>query len=87
MKQLLWYLVAGTRGGETRARIIDCVKKRPANAHQIAVKLGLDYKTVQHHLRVLVENDVLAVVNKGKYGAAYYLSEELVGIWEEIGKK
>jgi len=27
MKNLLWYLFAGTRGGETRARIINILKK------------------------------------------------------------
>ena len=53
MKNLLWYLVAGTKGGETRGKIISLLKKTPSNANKIAETLMLDYKTVRHHLEVL----------------------------------
>ena len=93
MKQVLWYLVAGTRGGQTRARIIREIAKRPANTHQLAKRLGLDYKTVQHHLKIQVENHILSVLNQGKYAAGYFLSNEVnenrpefEQIWEEFGK-
>jgi len=94
MKNLLWYLVAGTRGGETRGRIIDFLKKSPSNANKIAEILKLDYKTVRHHLEVLEKNNVIIPVNKGNYGAVYFLSElmesniQLFGeIWAKFGKK
>ena len=94
MKQIIWYLIAGTRGGETRARIIKVVKKTPMNANQLTKTLKLDYKTIQHHLKILVDNHIFHVVNKGKYGAVYFLSsgmeenlKELGSIWERFGQK
>lgn len=94
MKNLLWYLIAGTRGGETRGRIIELLKKNPSNANKIAEILKLDYKTVRHHLEVLEKNSVIISINKGNYGAVYFLSElmesnmQLFGeIWEQFGKK
>ena len=91
MKQLLWYLIAGTRGGQTRGQIISALLQRPMNANRLAEALSLDYKTIQHHLRVLLQNGVLTVVNKGNYGAVYFVSElmdkKLFGeIWERFGK-
>ena len=94
MKNLLWYLVAGTKGGETRGKIIDLLKKKPSNANKIAEILKLDYKTVRHHLEVLEKNNIIAAINKGKYGAVYFLSEIMEAnikvfgeIWEQFGKK
>ena len=94
MKNLLWYLIAGTKGGETRGKIIDLINKNPSNANKIAEILKLDYKTVRHHLGVLEKNNVIAAVNKGNYGAVYFLSEIMKSnlqvfseIWAKFGKK
>ena len=94
MKNLLWYLIAGTKGGETRGRIIDLIRKKPSNANKIAEILKLDYKTIRHHLEVLEKNNIIAAVNKGNYGAVYFLSELMQenlevfgGIWGKFGKK
>ena len=61
------------------------------NANQMAADLGIDYKTVRHHLNVLVKNHMLVSVGEG-YGAMYFLSPELeqnydefTKIWEKIG--
>ena len=93
-KQLLWYLVAGTRGGESRGKIIDLLRKKPSNANKITEALSMEYKTVRHHVEILEQNNIITVVNKGKYGAVYFLSEymeqniHLFGeIWEQYGKK
>lgn len=93
MKHILWYLLAGTRGGETRARIIHALLRKPKNAHQLAKELKLDYKTIQHHLRILVDNRLLSQVGK-RYGTAYFPSEELKSmqdtfdeIWAQLGNK
>lgn len=94
MKNLLWYLIAGTRGGETRGRIIELIKKKPSNANKIAETLKLDYKTVRHHLDVLQKNNIITAINKGNYGAVYFLSEDMKinyavfeEIWGQFGKK
>ncbi len=94
MKNLLWYLVAGTRGGETRGKIIELLNKKPSNANKISEILKLDYKTVRHHLEVLEKNNIIVAVNKGNYGSVYFLSELMEsnikvfgGIWAQFGKK
>ena len=94
MKNILWYLIAGTKGGETRGRMIDFIRKNPANANRIAEMLKLDYKTVRHHIEVLEKNNVITAINKGSYGAVYFLSELMQAnikifdeIWAQFGKK
>ena len=94
MKNLLWYLIAGTKGGETRGKIIDLLKKKPSNANKVAEMLKLDYKTVRHHIEVLEKNNIITAINKGKYGDVYFLSEFMEAnfklfeeIWEQFGKK
>ena len=94
MKNLLWYLIAGTKGGETRGKIIDLLRKTPSNANKIAEILGLDYKTIRHHLEVLEKNSIISPINKGNYGAVYFLSEFMEAnihifneIWAQFGKK
>ena len=58
MKKILWWLIAGTKGGINRARILSLLNERPYNAHQLAEKLDLDYKTVRHHIKVLEDNNI-----------------------------
>jgi DNA-binding transcriptional ArsR family regulator len=85
-ERLLWWVIAGTRGGATRARIISLLKEHPSNASQIADQLGLDYKTIRHHIGVLEENRLLARVG-GKYAATYFLSSEMesnYGVFKDI---
>ncbi len=88
MKRLLWHLIAGTKGGINRARIIKCLQKRPYNANRIAEILNLDYKTVRHHIKVLEKNSVI-ISSGDKYGVVYFLSSEMeksMDIFEEIWK-
>jgi len=74
MEKALWYLLAGTRGGENRARIIRLLDERPRNANKLAGELDVDYNTVRHHLDVLLDHDV---VERGgdDYGAMYFLTD------------
>ncbi len=94
MHNLIWYLFAATRGGEMRAKIIDSLITKPKNANQLARDLKVDYKTIQHHLRVLYENRMMVIVNEGTYGATYFISplmkENIITfeeIWKRFGKK
>ncbi|MBC2697643.1 MAG: winged helix-turn-helix transcriptional regulator [ANME-2 cluster archaeon] len=93
MKRLLWWLIAGTKGGVNRARIIKALHDRPYNANQLSEVLGLDYKTIKHHQKVLSDNGVITSAGGG-YGTMYFLSPVMEGnyalfeeIWEKIGNK
>jgi DNA-binding transcriptional ArsR family regulator len=75
-KRLLWYLFAGSRGGENRIKIIDLIKEQPHNINQLAEALGVDYKAVQHHIGVLEKNNMVTSVGE-KYGVLYFISNYL----------
>ena len=93
LKQLLIYLFAGTRGAEMRARIIILLAEKPRNTNQLAEALGVDYKAVQHHLKILVKNGLLQTPQADAYGALYFLAPDMEagldyvqGIWKQYGK-
>jgi predicted transcriptional regulator len=48
----------------------------PMNTHQLAQKLNLDYKAIQHHMKVLEKNNIVSKIGE-KYGAIYHLSNFL----------
>ena len=75
-KRLLWYLFAGSRGGEKRIKIIDLIKERPYNMNQLAEVMGVDYKAVQHHIGVLEKNNMVTKTGE-KYGVLYFISNYL----------
>jgi predicted transcriptional regulator len=75
-KRVLWFLFAGSRGGENRIRIIDFLKKRPYNINQLADALGVDYKLVQHHIGVLEKNNLVTKAGE-KYAVLYFISNYL----------
>ncbi|WP_255151879.1 winged helix-turn-helix domain-containing protein [Halorarius halobius] len=74
MEKALWYLLAGTRGGENRARIIRTLDDRPRNANQLAEELDVDYNTVRHHLDMLLDHDVVET-GGDDYGKLYFLTD------------
>lgn len=76
MRKVLWWLIGGARGGRNRFRIIKTLEREPMNANQLATTLDLDYKTIRHHLDLLVENDVVEAVGDG-YGDTYFLTERM----------
>jgi DNA-binding transcriptional ArsR family regulator len=75
-KRLLWFLFAGSRGGENRIKIIDFLEKRPYNTNQLADALGVDYKLVQHHIGVLERNNMVTKTGE-KYAVLYFISNYL----------
>jgi len=92
-KVFLWWLIAGSKVGENRARIIKELNNRPYNVNQLAEKLYLDYKTVRYHIDILEENDIVESTGK-KYGALYFLKNKMeteynvfLDIWKEFRKK
>jgi len=93
VRRLIWWVFTGSRGGSNRARLVVAVKEQPMNANQLAAHLGMDYKTVRHHLNVLLKNHLLLEVGEG-YGVMYFVSPELelnydefLTIWKKIGQQ
>jgi DNA-binding transcriptional ArsR family regulator len=89
LKYLLGWLIAGTRGGVTRAKIIDTLKENPQNANQLANSLEMDYRTIRHHLKILQKNRIVTSAGNG-YGITYFLSpemEENYDLFEEFMNK
>ncbi len=72
-RKLLLYLFTSTRGGFTRLRIIMHLLDRPYNTHQLSKELDLDYKAIQHHMKVLEKNNMVSKIGE-KYGAIFHLS-------------
>lgn len=75
-RKLLLYLFTSTRGGLTRLRIIMNLLEKPYNTHQLSQELELDYKAVQHHMKVLEKNNMVSKIGE-KYGAIFHLSNFL----------
>ncbi|MEM0050354.1 MAG: winged helix-turn-helix domain-containing protein [Candidatus Bathyarchaeia archaeon] len=89
LRYILGWLIAGSRGGLMRARIIMALKESPMNANQLANLLEVDYRTIRHHLEILEKNGIVRSVGE-KYSVTYFLSsdiEENYAIFEEIWKK
>ncbi len=89
LKYVLGWLIAGTRGGMTRAKILNALKEAPQNANQLATILKMDYRTIRHHLGVLQKNKLVISAGEG-YGTTYFLSsllEENYSLFEEILEK
>jgi len=70
------FLFTGARGGFTRLRIVMLLLEKPYNTHQLALELGLDYKAVQHHMKILEKNNLVSKIGE-KYGAVFHISNFL----------
>jgi predicted transcriptional regulator len=71
--EILWILV-GSKGGQTRARILRVLSEKPMNAHQLSETLELNYHTVTYNVDVLIKNR-LVVVEGPRYGQLYHPSK------------
>lgn len=89
-KRILWFLFASTRGWSTRAKIMSVINEMPANSNQISTNLNLNYKTVIHHLNVLIKNGLIITDDREIYGSTYFLTplmEQNFQLFEEILEK
>ena len=89
VKRLLWFVFAGSRGGLNRLKIISILKDRPLNNNQLAKELDLDYKAIQHHIKVLEKNNLITREGE-KYGITYFISTFLevnMETFDEIAEK
>ncbi len=72
-KKLFWLLFAGSRGSDTRIRIMSVLRNRPRNKNQLAKELGIDYKNIQHHIKILEKNNLVKKIGN-PYGVTYCVS-------------
>ena len=89
LRRLLFFLLGGSRGGENRARIIRSLREKPSNMNQLAGQLNLQYKAIQHHIRILT-NSSLLVSSGEKYGTIYSLTpwfEAHIDIFYQVCEK
>ena len=73
IKIVFWLLFVGSRGGTNRIRIMSVLRNRPRNRNQLATELGLDYKNIQHHIKVLEGNNLVKKFGN-YYGVTYCVS-------------
>ena len=88
-KRLLWFVFAGSRGGFNRFRMISALRENPMNANQLSKRLGLDYKAIQHHVRVLEKNNLVEREGE-RYNVACFISpflEANMEAFDEIAGK
>ena len=87
--RLLWFLFAGSRGGDNRIKILDLLLKYPLNINRISEELQLDYKTIKHHMHILEKNNLITRMGD-KYGILYFISnymEKNIESYYDIKKK
>ncbi|ABW02195.1 ArsR/SmtB family transcription factor [Caldivirga maquilingensis] len=77
------WLFINSRGAEVRLKIIEKLRERPMNINQLAMELGVDYKTVKYHLMVLGKYGFVSRISNN-YGSPYYLSDEVFKHWDEL---
>ncbi len=92
-RRIMVYLFVGSRGGQNRVRIVETLRTEPSNPNKLSEKLNLDYKTIQHHLKMLEENGVIIPNEKGAYGAVFFLTpyfekyfESVKAMWAKFGQ-
>lgn len=89
-RRLLWYILAGSRGGVNRGKIITLLRKEPRNVNQLADALDVHYRVAEHHVRALEKNNLVTPAGE-HYGKLYFLSQEMEAhlylfdeIWQRI---
>ena len=69
-RRLMWFLIGGSRGGENRVKILAAIRDRPRNLNQLAKLIGVDYRSVQHHMAILQKNNLVQSSGE-RYGVVY----------------
>lgn len=77
MKETVLWLLTGSRGGKNRVRIINLIYKKPLNAYRISEELNLNYNTINYHLKILKEHKLLYCNKNVKYGALYFVTDNM----------
>ncbi len=73
----LYNLIIGRPGGENAMRILDEIISKPQNANQLSKALGLDYKTIVYHMKIICNHQY---ATREKFEKYYYFhpSDKLI---------
>ena len=85
-KKMFCLLFVSSKGGTNRIRIMLALRKTPRNRFQLTIELGMEYKLVQHHIKILEKNNLVKKIGK-PYGVTYYISELFINneiVFDEI---
>ena len=72
--ELFSSVFTGMSGRYTRMRIICAITEEPMNTLEISKNLEMDYKTIQHNIKVLESNSLIVREGEG-YGDLFFASE------------
>ncbi len=93
VKKLFSEVFTGMQGRYSRLKIVLTLVEDPLNTFQLSKKLGYDYKSVQHNLKILEKNHLIEKVGKD-YGSMFFISEllsnnfpTLLKVIEKVDKK
>lgn len=93
VKKLFSEVFTGMQGRYSRLKIILALAEDPLNTFQLSKKLGNDYKSVQHNIKILEKNHLIEKVGND-YGGMFFISDllsnnlpTLLKVIEKVDKK
>ena len=60
-----------------RIKIIKSLLESPKNANKLSLNLNVNYRTIEHHMKVLISNH-LVLVQGDRYGKVYFPDQVIV---------
>ncbi|MFW5927991.1 MAG: PAS domain S-box protein [Thermoplasmatota archaeon] len=70
------FLMLGKQGGENRIKILELLRERSYNLNQLANTLDLNYRTIKHHIEIMLDYGIIESSEEG-YGQVYFISPRL----------
>lgn len=84
-EQMFWWLIIGSKGGITRAKILRSICHKPMNANQLSEAMNVNYRTAKFHLDVMQKNGLVKSIGP-KYGLVYFPTAKCVAHKELLMK-
>lgn len=74
-KTIAKILLQQSRGRETRIKILQALKTKPMNCHQLSHQLKFSWKSINHHLQLLHRTGCIETVKLFKSPKFYNITE------------